>query len=157
MFLTVQIPPTAARAILGTKAEALNALLAAVGPDRDLVRCSASPGVSARFVHLVGPDPPPASNWVSWAAPAVLVVVFGLVTVPWRAARQFAVPFVLAFAPIAALAAWFVIGMDLFSPRTELAGAARAARELLLGLLDGPPGGTYVEGRDDRPWLDPEA
>ncbi len=41
--------------------------------------------------------------------------------------------------------------------RTELAGAARAARELLLGLLDGPPGGTYVEGRDDRPWLDPEA
>ncbi|WP_179443377.1 hypothetical protein [Rhodococcus sp. ACPA1] len=51
---------------------------------------------------------------MSWAAPALLVVVFGLVTVPWRAARQFAVPFVLAFLPIAALAAWFVIGMDLF-------------------------------------------
>ncbi|MDT2004053.1 hypothetical protein FXW78_03410 [Rhodococcus opacus] len=48
-------------------------------------------------------------------------------------------------------------GWTCFSPRTELAGAARAARELLLGLLDGPPGGTYVEGRDDRPWLDPEA
>ncbi|SED98353.1 hypothetical protein SAMN04490239_9488 [Rhodococcus koreensis] len=51
-----------------------------------------------------GLDPPPVGYWVSWAGPAVLV------TVPWRAARQFAVPFV----PIAALAAWFVIGMDLF-------------------------------------------
>ncbi|RYF87837.1 MAG: hypothetical protein EON95_21265 [Caulobacteraceae bacterium] len=36
-FLSVQIPPTAARAVLHTRAEALNALLAAVGPDRDLV------------------------------------------------------------------------------------------------------------------------
>ncbi|WKN61063.1 hypothetical protein R1X32_02825 (plasmid) [Rhodococcus opacus] len=63
---------------------------------------------------LLGLDPPPASYWVSWAAPALLVVVFGLVTVSWRAARQFAVPFVLAFLPIAALAAWFVVGMDLF-------------------------------------------
>ncbi|MFI2221621.1 hypothetical protein ACH47B_31695 [Rhodococcus sp. NPDC019627] len=61
-----------------------------------------------------GPDPPPASCWVSWAAPALLVVVFGLVTLPWRSVRQFAIPFVLAFMPIAALAAWFVIGMDLF-------------------------------------------
>jgi hypothetical protein len=59
-------------------------------------------------------------------------------------------------APIAAPAAWFVIGVDLFSPRIELAGATRAARELLLGLFDGPPVGTYVEGRDDRPWLYPE-
>lgn len=37
-FLSVQIPPKAARAILGTDAEALNALLRAVGPDRDLGR-----------------------------------------------------------------------------------------------------------------------
>ncbi|UOT04447.1 hypothetical protein MPY17_01345 [Rhodococcus opacus] len=113
----MQIPPTAARAILGTKAEALNALLAAVariGPWFDVPRPRVSPHGS--FTSL-GPDPPPASYRVSWAAPAVLVVVFGLVTVPWRAARQFAVPFVLAFAPIAALAAWFVIGMDLcFTP-----------------------------------------
>ena len=33
----VQVPPTAARAILHTEAEALNALLTAIGPDRDLV------------------------------------------------------------------------------------------------------------------------
>ncbi|WP_025433894.1 DUF6308 family protein [Rhodococcus opacus] len=37
MFLSVQVPPTAARAILDTEAEALNALLRAIGPDRDLV------------------------------------------------------------------------------------------------------------------------
>ena len=36
-FLSVQVPPTAARAILHTEAEALNALLTAIGPDRDLV------------------------------------------------------------------------------------------------------------------------
>ncbi len=36
-FLSVQIPPTAARAILDTDAEALNTLLRAIGPDRDLV------------------------------------------------------------------------------------------------------------------------
>ena len=62
----------------------------------------------------LGSDPPPASYWVSWAGPAVLVVVFGVVSVPWRVARQFAVPCVLAFVPVAALGAWFVIGMDLF-------------------------------------------
>ena len=33
----------------------------------------------------------------------------------------------------------------------------RRVRELLLTLLDGPPGGVYVEGRDDRSWLDPAA
>ncbi len=33
----------------------------------------------------------------------------------------------------------------------------RRRGELLLTLLDGPPGGQYVEGRDDRPWLDPAA
>ncbi|ABH00649.1 hypothetical protein RHA1_ro11002 (plasmid) [Rhodococcus jostii RHA1] len=38
-----------------------------------------------------------------------------------------------------------------------LAGASPAARELLLTLFDGPPGGVYVEGRDGRPWLDPAA
>ncbi|WP_257016472.1 hypothetical protein [Rhodococcus sp. ACS1] len=42
------------------------------------------------------------------------------------------------------------------APDEMLAGAS-AARELLLTLLDGPPGGVYVEGRDDRPWLDPAA
>ncbi|WP_249354700.1 DUF6308 family protein [Rhodococcus sp. USK13] len=36
-FLSVQIPPRAARAILDTEAETLNAHLAAIGPDRDLV------------------------------------------------------------------------------------------------------------------------
>ncbi|WP_368680392.1 DUF6308 family protein (plasmid) [Rhodococcus opacus] len=35
-FLSVQVPPKAARAILHTEAEALNALLTAIGPDRDL-------------------------------------------------------------------------------------------------------------------------
>ncbi|RKM65315.1 hypothetical protein COO55_41030 [Rhodococcus opacus] len=29
------------------------------------------------------------------------------------------------------------------------------AELLLLGVLDGPPGGRYVEGREDRPWVDP--
>ncbi|MDV7357668.1 hypothetical protein R4282_32255 [Rhodococcus oxybenzonivorans] len=38
-----------------------------------------------------------------------------------------------------------------------LAGASPAARDLLLKLLDGPPGGVYVEGREDRPWVDPAA
>ncbi|MDX5969975.1 DUF6308 family protein [Rhodococcus opacus] len=33
----MQVPPMAARAILHTEAEALNALLTAIGPDRDLV------------------------------------------------------------------------------------------------------------------------
>ncbi|MFC9841272.1 hypothetical protein ACFVKB_47135 [Rhodococcus sp. NPDC127530] len=37
-----------------------------------------------------------------------------------------------------------------------LTGASAAARELLFEVLDGPPGGVYVEGREDRPWLDPE-
>ncbi|MFC9362895.1 DUF6308 family protein [Rhodococcus sp. NPDC057014] len=37
VFLSVQIPPAAALEILGTRAETLNALLAAIGPDRDLV------------------------------------------------------------------------------------------------------------------------
>ena len=36
-FLSVQVPPKAARAILHTEAEALNVLLTAIGPDRDLV------------------------------------------------------------------------------------------------------------------------
>ncbi|WP_257890313.1 hypothetical protein [Rhodococcus sp. USK10] len=37
-----------------------------------------------------------------------------------------------------------------------LAQASPAARELLRTVLDGPPGGVYVEGRDGAPWLDPE-
>ncbi|QQZ19745.1 hypothetical protein GO592_43335 (plasmid) [Rhodococcus sp. 21391] len=61
-----------------------------------------------------GPDPPPASYWVSWAGPAVVVVACGLMTVPWRPARQFAVPLVCAFVPMAAMVAWFMIGMELF-------------------------------------------
>ncbi|WP_230990397.1 DUF6308 family protein [Rhodococcus oxybenzonivorans] len=40
-----------------------------------------------------GPDPPPVEYWVSWAGPAVVVVACGLMTVPWRPARQFALPF----------------------------------------------------------------
>lgn len=36
-FLSVQVPPKAARAILHTEVEALNALLTAIGPVRDLV------------------------------------------------------------------------------------------------------------------------
>lgn len=86
----------------------------------------------------------------------MLVVVFGLVTVPWRAARQFAVPFVLALRRSPRRRRGSSSGWTCFSPRIELAGATRAARELLLGLFDGPPVGTYVEGRDDRPWLYPE-
>lgn len=35
-FLSVQVPPRAARAILDTDAEALNTFLRAIGPDRDL-------------------------------------------------------------------------------------------------------------------------
>ncbi|OUS91946.1 hypothetical protein CA951_31255 [Rhodococcus sp. NCIMB 12038] len=35
-----------------------------------------------------------------------------------------------------------------------LGGACCAARELMLGLLEDPPGGGYVEGRDDRFWVD---
>ncbi|MFC9768512.1 hypothetical protein [Rhodococcus jostii] len=35
-------------------------------------------------------------------------------TVPWRPARQFALPLVCAFLPMAALVAWFMIGMELF-------------------------------------------
>ncbi|MDJ0418013.1 hypothetical protein [Rhodococcus opacus] len=47
-FLSVQVPPKAARAILDTQAEALNALLTAMGPDRDLVRRTgpARPGMA---------------------------------------------------------------------------------------------------------------
>ncbi|GAF48813.1 hypothetical protein RW1_060_00220 [Rhodococcus wratislaviensis NBRC 100605] len=56
-----------------------------------LRRCSAAAGVSARFVHLVR-----------------------LVTVPWRPTRQFAVPLVGAFLRMAAMVAWFMIGMKLF-------------------------------------------
>nr|GLK34826.1 hypothetical protein GCM10017611_16750 [Rhodococcus wratislaviensis] len=36
-----------------------------------------------------GPDPPPASYWVSWAGPTVVVVACGLMTVPWRPAPDF--------------------------------------------------------------------
>ncbi|MFC9840510.1 hypothetical protein ACFVKB_43115 [Rhodococcus sp. NPDC127530] len=62
-----------------------------------------------------GSDPPPVGYWVSWAAPALVVVVAcGLVSVPWRPARQFALPCVLAFVPMAALVAWFMIAMELF-------------------------------------------
>ncbi|WP_370185120.1 hypothetical protein [Rhodococcus wratislaviensis] len=32
-----------------------------------------------------------------------------------------------------------------------LAKASPAVREVLLEVLDGPPGGVYVEGREDRP------
>lgn len=46
-------------------------------------------------------------------------------------------------------------GWDWKEHRDEmLAGASPVAHELLLTLLDGSPGGVYVEGRDGRPWLD---
>lgn len=62
-----------------------------------------------------GSDPPPASYRVSWAGPAVVVVVAcGVMTVPGRPARQFALPLVGAFVPMAAMVAWFMIGMELF-------------------------------------------
>ncbi|WP_255221704.1 hypothetical protein [Rhodococcus wratislaviensis] len=35
-------------------------------------------------------------------------------TVPWRPTRQFAVPLVGAFLRMAAMVAWFMIGMKLF-------------------------------------------
>ncbi|MDT2005357.1 hypothetical protein FXW78_12590 [Rhodococcus opacus] len=61
-----------------------------------------------------GSDPPPVEYWVSWAGPAFVVMAAGLMTVPWRPARQFALPLVCAFVPMAALVAWFFIGMELF-------------------------------------------
>ena len=61
-----------------------------------------------------GSDPPPVEYWVSWAGPAFVVMACGLMTVPWRPARQFALPLVCAFVPMAALVAWFFIGMELF-------------------------------------------
>ncbi|MET4614077.1 hypothetical protein ABIC28_005090 [Rhodococcus sp. PvR044] len=36
----------------------------------------------------------------------------------------------------------------------NLAAASPAARAALLGHYDDPPGGKYVEGRDDEPWID---
>ncbi|MFZ2175682.1 MAG: hypothetical protein WAW17_16920 [Rhodococcus sp. (in: high G+C Gram-positive bacteria)] len=36
-----------------------------------------------------------------------------------------------------------------------LENASPAAWELMHELLDNPPGGNYVESRNDRPWLDP--
>jgi len=48
------------------------------------------------------------------AAPAVVVVACGLMTVPWRAARQFALPLVCAFLPVVALVAWIFMSMELF-------------------------------------------
>jgi hypothetical protein len=51
---------------------------------------------------------------VSSAEPAVLVVLCGLMTVPWRPARQFAAPLVGAFVPMAALVAWFFMSTELF-------------------------------------------
>ncbi|MBC2638111.1 MULTISPECIES: hypothetical protein [unclassified Rhodococcus (in: high G+C Gram-positive bacteria)] len=62
----------------------------------------------------LGSDPPPVGYWVSWAGPVVFVVACGLMTIPWRAARQFALPLVGAFVPMAALVAWIFIGMELF-------------------------------------------
>ena len=46
--------------------------------------------------------------------PVVVVVACGLMSVPWRPARQFAVPLVGAFLPIAALVAWIFMSMELF-------------------------------------------
>ncbi|WP_368679965.1 DUF6308 family protein (plasmid) [Rhodococcus opacus] len=69
VFLSVQVPPRAARAILDTKAEALNALLMAVGPDRDL---------------LDEPDPL-APGWPAWDLETALR---GLRDVGWTKATK---------------------------------------------------------------------
>ncbi len=61
-----------------------------------------------------GSEPPSAGYWVSWAGPAVVVVACGLMTIPWRPVRQFALPLVGAFLPMAALVAWFFVSMELF-------------------------------------------
>jgi len=47
-------------------------------------------------------------------AVAVCTLVQAHDTVPWRPARQFAVPLVCAFLPMAAMVALFMIGMELF-------------------------------------------
>ena len=60
-----------------------------------------------------GSDPPPVGYWVSWAGPRV-VVACGLMTVPWRPLGSSRLPLVCAFVPMAALVAWFMIGMELF-------------------------------------------
>ncbi|WP_179443432.1 hypothetical protein [Rhodococcus sp. ACPA1] len=63
-----------------------------------------------------GPDPPLASYWVSWRAQLVVVVACGPMTVPWRSARQFALPLVCAFVPMAAMAAaWARVYSSLLS------------------------------------------
>ena len=59
-LLSVQIPPRAARAILHTEAKALNALLAAMGPDRDLVRRT---GPAEPWMARLGPG-----NGAAWPA-----------------------------------------------------------------------------------------
>ncbi|MFC9555977.1 hypothetical protein ACFTWF_34730 [Rhodococcus sp. NPDC056960] len=61
-----------------------------------------------------GSDPPPVGYWVSWAGPVVFVVACGLMTIPWRAARQFVLPLVCAFVPLAVLVGWIFMSMELF-------------------------------------------
>ncbi|MFE5642567.1 hypothetical protein [Rhodococcus sp. NPDC056516] len=61
-----------------------------------------------------GPNPPPLTYWISWAAPAAVFVILGLMTIPSRIGRQFALPLVLAFLSVAAMVAWFWISMELF-------------------------------------------
>ena len=58
-FLSVQVPPKAARVILDSEAEALNALLAAVGPDRDLVRRT---GPARPWMARLGPGNGPVGT-----------------------------------------------------------------------------------------------
>ena len=38
-----------------------------------------------------GPNPPPLTYWISWAAPAAVFVLLGLMTIPSRTGRQFAI------------------------------------------------------------------
>ncbi|PBC47501.1 DUF6308 family protein [Rhodococcus sp. ACPA1] len=61
-FLSVQVPPKAARTILDTQSEALNALLTAIGPDRD----------------LVGEPEPLAPGWPAWDLETALWALPGI-------------------------------------------------------------------------------
>lgn len=67
-----------------------------------------------RSFTSLGPNPPPLTYWISWAAPAAVFVILGLMTIPSRTGRQFALPLVLAFLSVAAMVAWFWISMELF-------------------------------------------
>ncbi|CAN5556368.1 hypothetical protein BH09ACT9_BH09ACT9_50190 [soil metagenome] len=77
-------------------------------------RCPAAAALSEPFVHVVRPQPATAHLLVSLAATAAVFVILGLLALPSRPGRQFALPLVLAFLSVAAMVAWFWISMELF-------------------------------------------